>query len=716
MTASPNTAPQTYMLGNFEIIESVGIGGMGIVYRAQDTALNRSIALKILREDLRANASIVARFQREAEAFATLNHPNIVRIYSVGKVGNIPYLAMEFITGKPLSEILQDRGPLPWQEALMIGRQVAEALSCAHASGIIHRDIKPANIIVMRDGTAKVTDFGIAKVLNSTEELTVDGARLGTPQYMCPERCQNLKVTPSSDIYSLGVVLFQLISGRLPFEATSSVDLIRRITSEAPTRLRQLAPNAPEPVERLLACMMERDSRGRPQNAGEVSRLIQHVLDGGTLENDSEKLAQMLESYRKSIPTPAPETRARETSRVVRLRSGFAEFWFGLAPLVRILIAAAIVLALFGGLVWGGVRFMRSDVLLPTPASAAANARAWHDAAPVARFYDETADIYLAQINLPGFRVTQMAELKGASGILLQLDGDAASARSQQRAVLVLNPEMQTASVAIAPVVASGAADFRLLGASGSFNGTPGYFISMPGTTEFYALGNDAPPVQVADVAAASMALQTQGERLLLAYTAGDEAQWVLAETALNAFYKKTLLTASGPEISSPAYSASGRHIAYLRRTGPDTHQLYVIDTEAPKQDGAALQEGRISLPARPFSPDGQRLLLSSKNETGESHMQIPAVSGAESAQILPDVVAAAWHPVHGYLLAVKPDRGKRNQLYAIDPASPGAATQLTYLSAGIQPLVLVTGEGAQAIAALADGPSIAVVRLPEKP
>ena len=187
------------MFGNYEIIETVGQGGMGVVYRAKDTSLGRIVALKVLKDDLRVHKPLVARFQREAEAYATLNHPNIVHIYSVGAVGNIPYIAMEFIEGGTLSVTMKRERRIPWERALKIAEQIAEALGSAHEVGIIHRDIKPGNIMLSADEHAYVTDFGIAKVLTAETKLTMEGSRLGTPQYMSPERCRKETGTASSD-------------------------------------------------------------------------------------------------------------------------------------------------------------------------------------------------------------------------------------------------------------------------------------------------------------------------------------------------------------------------------------------------------------------------------------------------------------------------------------------------------------------------------------
>ena len=306
MSGGYNTARASTLFGQYNILETLGHGGMGVVYRAHDTSLDRIVALKVLREDLRTQKHVVARFQREAEAIAMVTHPNIVHIYSVGAVGKIPYLAMEYIEGDPLSKIMQRERQLPWETVFEVGEQVARALASAHEANIIHRDIKPGNVLVDKEWHAVVTDFGVAKVLTAETQLTVDGSRLGTPQYMSPERCLNKEITTSSDIYSLGVLMFQMIAGRLPYRAKDPIELLRKIVSTPPARLRDYMPDIPDDVERLVAHMIEKNPNDRPPSANDLAELIARVRAGKPLVEEDDGMGVAMDELRESLATPTP--------------------------------------------------------------------------------------------------------------------------------------------------------------------------------------------------------------------------------------------------------------------------------------------------------------------------------------------------------------------------------------------------------------------------
>ncbi|MCH7908792.1 MAG: serine/threonine protein kinase, partial [Candidatus Hydrogenedentes bacterium] len=204
---------------NYEILEELGRGGMGVVYKATDKTLNRTVAIKFLPSQMGEEPEHVKRFRREAKAAAALNHPNIVTLFSTGEQDGKYYIAMEFVDGMTLSQLVRSEGALDIKRVVRYIIQVADALDEAHAKGVIHRDIKPQNLLIDPRDQIKVTDFGLARFMYEHTELTADGARLGTPRYMSPEQCESLPLTHHTDIYSLGTVMFELLSGHQALKA-----------------------------------------------------------------------------------------------------------------------------------------------------------------------------------------------------------------------------------------------------------------------------------------------------------------------------------------------------------------------------------------------------------------------------------------------------------------------------------------------------------------
>ena len=222
------------IIGNrYEILTKIGCGGMATVYKARDSVLNRNVAIKVLREEFTTDDEFIKRFNIEAQAAASLTHPNIVSIYDVGNEGDLHYIVMELIQGKTLKEIISENGVLPWKWSVNISIQIASALEMAHRNNIVHRDIKPHNIIITEDGIAKVTDFGIAKaVSNST--ITAFGTTIGSVHYFSPEHARGGYTDAKSDLYSLGVVMYEMMTGRVPFDADTPVSIALKHMQEEP--------------------------------------------------------------------------------------------------------------------------------------------------------------------------------------------------------------------------------------------------------------------------------------------------------------------------------------------------------------------------------------------------------------------------------------------------------------------------------------------------
>ena len=268
------------ILGNrYEIIQKIGNGGMAIVYKARDLTLNRYVAVKVLRDEFTTDEEFIKRFETEAQSAARLIHPNIVSIYDVGVDNNLTYyIVMELIQGKTLKEIIiQEQGPLPWKWSINVSIQIASALEMAHKNNIIHRDIKPHNIIITEDGVAKVTDFGIAKaVSNST--ITAFGKTIGSVHYFSPEHARGGYTDAKSDIYSLGVVMYEMVTGRVPFDADTPVSIALKHMQEEPVEPKEINPNIPDAVNKIIMKALQKEPALRYQTATEMLQDLRMAL------------------------------------------------------------------------------------------------------------------------------------------------------------------------------------------------------------------------------------------------------------------------------------------------------------------------------------------------------------------------------------------------------------------------------------------------------
>ena len=267
------------ILGNrYEIIEKVGNGGMATVYKATDLVLKRYVAVKVLRDEFTTDEEFIKRFETEAQSAARLVHANIVSIFDVGIDNGIYYIVMELIQGKTLKEIIiEERGPLPWKWSVNVAIQIASALEMAHKNNIIHRDIKPHNIIITEDGIAKVTDFGIAKaVSNST--ITAFGTTIGSVHYFSPEHARGGYTDAKSDIYSLGVVMYEMVTGKVPFDADTPVSVALKHMQEDPVQPIEENPHLPEAVNKIILKALKKDPMLRYQTATELLQDLRMAL------------------------------------------------------------------------------------------------------------------------------------------------------------------------------------------------------------------------------------------------------------------------------------------------------------------------------------------------------------------------------------------------------------------------------------------------------
>jgi eukaryotic-like serine/threonine-protein kinase len=319
--------PPGKILGRYEIRSLLGLGGMGEVYLAQDTALRRSVAIKLLPEEFTANEERLHRFEREAYAASSLNHPNILTIHEVGQQEGHHFIATEYIEGESLRQHM-GRARMELREVLDVAQQVASALAAAHQAGIVHRDIKPGNIMLRRDGYVKLLDFGLAKLAEdsiragregtdrgaATTPMTEPGIVMGTPKYMSPEQARGIELDARTDIWSLGVVLYEMVSGRLPFDGPTMSDVIALILHKEPPTLLRFAPNVPPELERIVTKALNKDKEER----------YQVVKD---LALDLKSLKQHLEFEAELERTERPEDReARRAATSENIHPSAAEY------------------------------------------------------------------------------------------------------------------------------------------------------------------------------------------------------------------------------------------------------------------------------------------------------------------------------------------------------------------------------------------------------
>jgi serine/threonine protein kinase len=276
--APPQADDELGRLGDYRVLRILGHGGMGVVFKAEDPKLKRTVAIKAMLPALAASASAGKRFLREAQAMAAVEHDHIVRIYQVAEDRGVPFLAMEFLKGEPLDERLKRAEQLSLAAILRLGREIARALDAAHKTGLIHRDIKPANIwLEAPEYRVKILDFGLARAPTSDAGLTQQGAIIGTPAYMAPEQARGDAVDFRCDLFSLGVVLYRLCTGKLPFVGADTVSTLMAVAAHEPPAPNQVNAYVPQELSDLVMKLLEKDPQGRPASAMEVAHTLQSL-------------------------------------------------------------------------------------------------------------------------------------------------------------------------------------------------------------------------------------------------------------------------------------------------------------------------------------------------------------------------------------------------------------------------------------------------------
>src|SRR3954471_4591624 len=390
-------------LGKYQIESLVGRGGMAAVYRAHDTVLNRSVAIKVLDPSLAIDPKAVERFKREAVTAANLEHPSIVRVFDVQQEGNLYYIAMRFVQGTTLREILRDNGPLPLDAIVNIVKPVASALHYAHQSGVIHRDVKPGNILVEPDGTVLLTDFGIARAAdNSQSALTATGQVMGTADYLAPEQITGRPAGQRSDVYSLGVVLYEMLTGVTPFAGETTASILYRQVHDNPVPLRSINPRMPSELQPVVDRALAKNPALRYNDPLDLARDLEEVerwippgspwLSGrsasanpvpgssnGKRPSGTITSSNLAQAQRPAPPRPQPDSIPQSyafdvgpqptTRGIISPPKGSGRSIVPLLLAMALILAGAAVLAMAAGLVPGfrGVKGQQAAFAAPAP-------------------------------------------------------------------------------------------------------------------------------------------------------------------------------------------------------------------------------------------------------------------------------------------------------------------------------------------------------------
>ncbi len=312
--------------GRYEILDVVGEGGMAVVYKARDTRLERLVAVKIMREEMAMDEEVCQRFRAESHAVAMLSNPNIVAIYDVSRSDDLEYIVMELVDGITLQQYMRRKGALPWRETLHFSKQIARALSHAHERGIIHRDIKPQNIMLLRDGTIKVADFGIAALENEIYEN--DGQAIGSIHYIAPEQARGASPDARSDLYSLGIVMYEMLTGSRPYTGDTLGEVAIKHLNARPVPPREIVPDIPPELEWITLKAMNADINERYQSAGDLLHDLDAFTQGQFRLEDDEEDAEPLENP-SVVPIRSVSELSKEKYRRRRRRSGRVSFLTG---------------------------------------------------------------------------------------------------------------------------------------------------------------------------------------------------------------------------------------------------------------------------------------------------------------------------------------------------------------------------------------------------
>ncbi|MBI5957399.1 MAG: protein kinase [Chloroflexi bacterium] len=321
------SSQETILNGRYRLVAQQGSGGMAVIYKAVDVALGRTVAVKVLRPSLTNDPEFLKRFRQEARNVANLSHPNIVTVHDVGQEGNTHYMVMEFVDGEDLKRLIRASAPFSIDRSLSISIKICAGVGYAHRAGLVHADVKPQNVLVTENDNVKVTDFGIAQALTSTKPTDQERQKVvwGSPHYFSPEQAQGEVPTPASDVYAIGIVLFEMLTGRLPFVGTDQQELAMAHIREKPPLASDFNPNVPVHLDRILQKVLSKEPTSRYRNADQLGRILVSYRRQGKVTTDQvpevahDDLAEEAELALpplqdpsvRTVPTPEPVAPAR---------------------------------------------------------------------------------------------------------------------------------------------------------------------------------------------------------------------------------------------------------------------------------------------------------------------------------------------------------------------------------------------------------------------
>ncbi len=300
------SSQETILNGRYRLVAQQGSGGMAVIYKAVDLALGRTVAVKVLRPSLTNDPEFLKRFRQEARNVANLSHPNIVTVHDVGQDGNTHYIVMEFIDGEDLKRLIRAEAPFSIDRALSIGIKICAGVGYAHRAGLVHADVKPQNVLVTDHDNVKVTDFGIAQALQNTQPRERQKVVWGSPHYFSPEQAQGEAPTPASDVYAVGIVLFEMLTGRLPFVGTDQQELAMAHIREMPPNASDFNPNIPVHLDRILLKVLSKEPASRYRTADQLGRILVSYRRQGQITTD--QVPQVEGQLDEEIEPPTPPT------------------------------------------------------------------------------------------------------------------------------------------------------------------------------------------------------------------------------------------------------------------------------------------------------------------------------------------------------------------------------------------------------------------------